>query len=67
MKHMSFEICMDIFDWFDDGMYDYIHHILLSKLDGERRIERALPHLQAYAQELVERCRHTERAYPFGA
>ncbi len=67
MKHMSFEICMDIFDWFDDGMYDYIHHILLSKLDGEQRIQRALPHLQAYAQELVERYRHTERAYPVGA
>ena len=64
---MSFEICMDILDWFDDGMYDYINHILLSKLDGAQRIQRALPHLRAYAQELGERYRHTERAYPFGA
>lgn len=39
---LSFEICMDILDWFDDPYYDYIHHILLAKPNGEERIMGAL-------------------------
>ena len=66
MEHMSFETIMDILDWFDDSLFDYINHILLSKLDGERRIQLALPDLRLYAQELVERYRDTQRAYPGG-
>ena len=27
MKHMSFETLMDVLDWFDDSLYDYVHHI----------------------------------------
>ena len=49
MKHMSFETLMDVLDWFDDSLYDYVHHILLSKLDGEDRIRRAMPLLQRHA------------------
>ena len=40
MKHMNIETLIDILDWFDDGLYDYLNHILLSKLDGEARIRR---------------------------
>ena len=49
MKHMNIETLMDILDWFDDGLYDYLNHILLSKLDGEARIRRAMPELRKYA------------------
>ena len=62
--NMSLEICMDIFDWFDDSLYGYINHTLLSKLDGEQRIQRALPYLWDYAMELVERYQYSELAYP---
>ena len=42
MKRMSFETLMDILDWFNDGLYDYIRHILLTTPDGEGRIRRAI-------------------------
>lgn len=61
---LSFEICMDIFDWFDDELLDFISHILLSKSDGERRVRRALPALRAHARQLVNLNRDTPRAYP---
>ncbi len=64
MKHMSFETLMDVLDWFDDSLYDYVHHILLSKLDGEERIRRAMPLLQRHAEELIAIHRDTECAYP---
>lgn len=44
-RTLSLETCMDIFDWFDDDTYEYINHILLSKLDGEQRVRRTLPEL----------------------
>ena len=64
MKNLSFEICMDILDWYDDDLYDFINHILTSKVDGAKRIQRAMPHLQAHVQNLVEQNRNTARAYP---
>ena len=64
MKNLSFEICMDILDWYDDDLYDFINHILTSKVDGTQRIQRAMPHLQAHVRELVERNRNTAWAYP---
>ena len=64
MKHMSFEILMDVLDWFDDSLYDYVYHILLAKLDGEERIRRAMPLLQRHAEELIASHRDTESAYP---
>ena len=66
MKHMNIETLMDILDWFDDGLYDYLNHILLSKLDGEARIRRAMPELRKYARSLVAAHRDTECAYPEG-
>ena len=36
MKTHTLAECMDVFDWFDDPTYEYIHHILLAKLDGEK-------------------------------
>ena len=57
---------MDILDWFDDGLYDYLNHILLSKLDGEARIRRTMPELRKYARSLVAAHRGTECAYPEG-
>ena len=64
MKHMDLATCMDIFDWFDDELHEYISHILLSKLDGEARVQRALPSLREHADELLVAHRHTEAAYP---
>lgn len=29
MKHMDLVTLMDILDWFDDDLYDYLNHILL--------------------------------------
>ena len=66
MKHMNIETLMDILDWFDDGLYDYLNHILLTKLDGEMRIRRAMPELRKYAHSLVAAHRGTECAYPEG-
>ena len=66
MKRMNIEILMDILDWFDDGLYDYLDHILLTKPDGEVRIRRAMPELRKYARSLVAAHRGTDRAYPEG-
>ena len=64
MKHMDLATCMDIFDWFDDGLYEYISHILLSKTDGEARVQRAMPGLREHASDLLAAHRHTVAAYP---
>ena len=40
MKPTTFEDCMDVFDWFDDALYEYLNHIWLSKLDADARIAR---------------------------
>ena len=61
---LSFEICMDILDWFDDPYYDYINHILLAKLDGEQRIMGALTTISDYCRELIAAHEGTEIAYP---
>ena len=66
MKHMNIETLIDILDWFDDGLYDYLIHILLTKLDGKARIRRAMPELRKYARSLVAAHRGTDRAYPEG-
>lgn len=66
MKHMNLETLMDILDWFDDELYDYLNHILLTKVDGEERIQRAMPHLRKHARALVALHRGTESAYPEG-
>ena len=65
MKHiLSFQICMDILDWFNDSYFDYINHILLSKVNGEERINRALPVISEYCLNLINAHRTTENAYP---
>ena len=46
MKRMNLEALMDILDWFDDGLYDYIDHILLTKVDGAERVRRTMPQLR---------------------
>ena len=67
MKHMNIETLMDILDWFDDGLYDYLDHILLTKPDGESA-HPAGPCLSCanYARSLVAAYRGTDRAYPEG-
>ena len=64
MAKLDLDTCMDIFDWFDDNTYAYLNHILLSKLDGEERIKRALPEIRKRAQWLLKIHRGTECAYP---
>lgn len=66
MKRMNLEALMDILDWFDDGLYDYIDHILLTKVDGAERVRQTMPQLRKYARELVAAHRGTENAYPEG-
>ena len=64
MATLGFETCMDIFDWFDDNQFDYLSHILVSKLDGEQRISRAMPEIRKRARWLLNLHRNTECAYP---
>ena len=61
---LSIEACMDILDWFNDEYLDYLNHIMLAKLDGEKRIERALPSIREHCLKLVNAHRDTESAYP---
>lgn len=58
------DTCMDIFDWFDTEDLEYIYHIMVSKLDGEERINKVLPYLRKRAQWLVKVHRGSENAYP---
>ena len=64
MKPTTLAQCMDIFDWFDDPLLDYISHILVAKLDGEARVQRALEYLIDHAAELVAAHSGSESAYP---
>ena len=61
---LSIEACKDILDWFNDECFDYLNHIMLAKLDGEKRIERALPNIREHCLKLVYAHRGTESAYP---
>ena len=61
---LTVDTCMDILDWFNDEHYDYLNHILLAKLDGEKRIQRALPSIREHCLKLVNAHRDTESAYP---
>ena len=63
-KHLTLDRCADILDWFSDPQYDYINHILIAKLDGERRLKRALPELSGYCLDLVIAHMGLEDAYP---
>ena len=62
----NLETCLDILDWFNDPdfEYKYINHILVSKLDGEERIRRALPLISKHCAELVRSHANTPAAYP---
>ena len=66
MEHINYDLatCMDIFDWFDADEFDYINHIMISKLDGDERVRRALPEICKRAQWLVMIHRGCENAYP---
>lgn len=60
------DTCMDILDWFGDPDYEYLAHILLSKLDGDQRIARAMPEIRKRAQKLIRLHRGLDDAYPEG-
>ena len=64
MKPTTFAECMDVFDWFDDDLYEYLTHIYLAKLDADTRIARALPALIDHAAALIAAHADTEEAYP---
>ena len=64
---LSFQICMDILDWFDDPYNDYINHILIAKLNGEERVMGALPTISDYCRELIAAHEGTESAYPMAS
>ena len=61
---LSLGTCMDILDWFNDSYFDYINHILVSKLDGEERIRQALPLISKHCAELIRLHANTSAAYP---
>ena len=61
---LSLGTCMDILDWFNDPDFEYINHILVSKLDGEERIRRALPLISKHCAELIRAHANTPAAYP---
>ena len=58
------DTCLDILDWFNDPDYSYINHILVSKLDGDERVNRALPLISKRCAELVQAHANTPKAYP---
>lgn len=60
----TLEVCMDVFDWFNDATFDYIAHVIESKIDGEERARRVLPELRKRAKWLVKIHQGTECAYP---
>ena len=60
----TFTECMDVFDWFDSPMYDYLYHIWVSKSDAEDRIAQALPFIIEDAVQLIVRHRGYANAYP---
>ena len=64
MKTHTLAECMDVFDWFDDPTFEYINHILLSKIDGEARVTRALRTLCEQADALIASHEGTDAAYP---
>jgi len=64
MNITTFAQCMDVFDWYDDSLYDCLTHIMLAKLDGDERIQRTLPDLIQYANDLISAHKHTDAAYP---
>ena len=64
MKTRTLVECMDVFDWFDDPTYEYINHVLISKLDGEARVARALRALCEQADALIASHQDTKSAYP---
>ena len=61
---MSLDTCLDILDWFDDPQYEYINHIMVAKLDGEKRLKKALPILQGHCMDLIIAHMGLEDAYP---
>ena len=64
MKPTTFAQCMDVFDWFDDDLYDFMYHNWVAKLDAKERIARVLPRLIEHAAELIAAHAGTEEAYP---
>lgn len=66
MKHIRYDLdtCMDIFDWFGTQEFEYLNHIMLSKLDGDQRVARAMPEIRKRARFLVKVHRGCEDAYP---
>lgn len=64
MAKLDLETCMDIFDWFDDNAFEYIHHVLLSKVDGEQRVKGTMPEIRKRARWLLNLHQGTEAAYP---
>ena len=60
----TFADCMDVFDWFDSPMHDYLYHIWISKCDADARIAQALPFIIEEAVQLIINHRGSEEAYP---
>lgn len=63
-KTLDLETVMDIFDWFNSPTFELVNNILLTKLNGEERVRRAMPILRREARKLLNRYKNTEFAYP---
>ena len=64
MAKLDLHTCLDIFDCYDNATFEYVNHILMTKIDGEERVKRAMPDLQKRARWLVNLYANTEEAYP---
>lgn len=63
---MDFETCMDVLDWFDDSeLYEYLHHVSVSRLDADACIGRILPMLRNRVRALMDAHIGTEIEYPY--
>lgn len=67
-NEMSFEMCMDILDWFDDELFDEVSNDMASgrhtDAAGNYVKEFALPAMRDRAQQLVNSFAGTAVAYP---
>ena len=63
-KTLDLETVIDIFDWYGSPTFELVNNILLTKLNGEERVRRAMPILRREARKLLNRYKNTEFAYP---
>jgi len=63
-ENWTLDQCMDVLDWFDDPLYEYMYDILVSKLDADARVKRTFVGLVAHVERLMSKHQGMENEYP---